>query len=204
MVFSPITLPILTAEIILIISIFIFITVILLLIVLRAQINWIIKLILIIGSSLIYVGTYQGMVNFTGWPTELKLPNKFQIHWTHIREPDKFTKAEGAIYLWVEELDQYNVPSGIPRAYKLPYTPPLEDAITLVHTNIEQGIDQAAEVQELNDEEIALYNERNRENTLKSKDQEFLGYRMFQSISGVYQITFGDIPETELPDKSPF
>ena len=116
MVFSPITLPILTAEIILIISIFIFITVILLLIVLRAQINWIIKLILIIGSSLIYVGTYQGMVNFTGWPTELKLPNKFQIHWTHIREPDKFTKAEVAIYLWVEELAQYNVPSGIPRA----------------------------------------------------------------------------------------
>ena len=59
-------------------------------------------------------------------------------------------------------------------------------------------------MQELNDEEIALYNERNRENTLKSKDQEFLGYRMFQSISGVYQITFGDLPETELPDKSPF
>ena len=29
-------------------------------------------------------------------------------------------------------------------------------------------------IKALNDEEIALYNERNRENTLKSKDQEFL------------------------------
>ena len=96
MVFSPFTLPILTSEIILIISIFIFITVILLLIVLRTQINWVIKLILIVGSSLIYVGTYQGMINFTGWPTEQNLPNKFQflfcLHYFRSRsmQPDMF------------------------------------------------------------------------------------------------------------------
>ena len=33
----------------------------------------------------------------------------------------------GAIYLWVEEVDENNVPSGLPRSYRLPYSRPLAD-----------------------------------------------------------------------------
>tara|TARA_B100000965_G_scaffold335908_1_gene301955 strand:- start:402 stop:1016 length:615 start_codon:yes stop_codon:yes gene_type:complete len=204
MVFSPLTIPILTSDILIILLMFVFVTFLLLIIILRTKINWILKLFIIISSTVVYVFAYQGMMGFAGWPSEKQLPDRFQIHWTFVKEPDKFTKAEGAIFLWIEELDDSNVPQGIPRSYRLPYTPPLEDEISDVQENIEMGVLQAAEVKKLNKEELDLYNQKTRENTLTSQDRESQGYQLFDSYGGVYQITFGELPEAELPDKSPF
>ena len=204
MTFSPITVPTLTSDILLILFIFIFLTVILLIILLRTRINWKFKLLLIIFSTFVYISTYQGMVGFAGWPSEQVLPDKFQIHWTFIKEPDKLTKAEGRIYLWIEELDEYNIPFGIPRSYQLPYTPPLEDEILKVQENIEMGKDQSATVKKLTKEQIRLYQEKNREVVLSSQDKKSQGYQFFESIDGVYQITFEELPAIKLPDKSPF
>ena len=174
------------------------------LIILRTTINWKIKLIIIVFSLAVYVFTYQGMMSFAGWPSEKVLPDKFQIHWTHVKEPDKFSDADGAIYIWIEELDEYNVPQGIPRSYKLPYTPPLEEEILDVQASLERGEDKSATVKKLNKDEIDLYNQKTRESTLTSQPKKEGGYQLFESIDGVYQITFGDLPEAELPEKSPF
>jgi hypothetical protein len=38
-----------------------------------------------------------------------------------IVEPHSLEGDPGAIYLWVETLDEGNRPSGVPRAYRLPY-----------------------------------------------------------------------------------
>ena len=36
--------------------------------------------------------------------------------WTRVVEPNPSQQFAGAIYLWVEELDERNIPSGEPRA----------------------------------------------------------------------------------------
>ena len=121
-----------------------------------------------------------------------------------MKEPDKFAKTDGAIYIWIEELDEYNTPLGIPRSYKLPYTPPLEEEVLDVQANIESGQAQSATVKKLNKDEVDIYNEKTRTITLSSDDKDKMGYKFFESTAGTYQITFGDLPEAELPDKSPF
>ena len=204
MAFSPFTLPTLTSGILIVFIVFIFLVTLLLIITLKARIDWKLKLLLISSSVVIYIFTYQGMMSFSGWPSEKILPDKFQIHWTYVKEPDKFAKTEGAIYIWIEELDEYNVPRGIPRSYKLPYTPPLEEEVLDVQANLERGKAQSASVKKLDKDEINLYNQKTKENTLTTQDTEKQGYQLFESISGVYQITFGELPEAELPEKSPF
>ena len=59
-------------------------------------------------------------------------------------------------------------------------------------------------VKKLNKDEVDIYNEKTRTITLSSDDKDKMGYKFFESTAGTYQITFGDLPEAELPDKSPF
>jgi len=204
MALSLFTLPVLTSGILIILFIFIFIISLLLIISLKAKINWKLKFLLIALSTFVYVGVYQGMMSFAGWPSEQMLPEKFQIHWTYIREPNKFSGSEGAIYMWIEELDEYNVPFGIPRSFKLPYTPPLEEEIAEVQDNIQNDIEQSASIKKLTQAELDLYNEKNRESTLSPKNKESSGHQSFESLGGVFQITFGELEGVELPEKSPF
>ena len=55
MVFSPLTIPILTSDILIILLMFVFVTFLLLIIILRTKINWILKLFIIISSTVVYV-----------------------------------------------------------------------------------------------------------------------------------------------------
>ena len=49
------------------------------------------------------------------------MPDSFRLLWAKIDEPDKATKSQGQIYLWVQQLDPTGQVNGEPRAYKLPY-----------------------------------------------------------------------------------
>jgi hypothetical protein len=69
------------------------------------------------------------------------LPERFQLVATRVVEPDPFTGNLGAIYLWVEELDENNVPNGRPRSYKLVYTEPLADTADEAQEMINGGED---------------------------------------------------------------
>ena len=56
-----------------------------------------------------------------------QLPARFQLLWVRVVEPDAKIGDRGAIYLWIEEVDEHNVPDGVPRSYRLPYSRPLAD-----------------------------------------------------------------------------
>ncbi len=45
----------------------------------------------------------------------------------------------GAIYLWVEELDDGNRPSGVPRAFRIPYSDRLADKTDKAQSEIAAG-----------------------------------------------------------------
>ena len=81
-------------------------------------------------------------------------------------EPDPKISDPGAIYLWVEELDDNNVPSGTPRSFRLRYTAPLADRSNKAKDEIMAGNPQEGTAKEMEGEE-----QRNEANL----DQQFNG-----------------------------
>jgi hypothetical protein len=74
-----------------------------------------------------FIEVFFATRSLLGWPGTGALPPRFQLLWTRVVEPDPKISDPGAIFLWVEELDENNVPSGTPRSYRLRYTPPLAE-----------------------------------------------------------------------------
>jgi hypothetical protein len=62
-----------------------------------------------------------------GWSSVDPLPAHFKLLGARIVEPHSRAGDPGAIHLWVEALDDDNRPSGVPRAYRLPYSAKLAE-----------------------------------------------------------------------------
>lgn len=107
----------------------------------------------IVVTSAFFVVSYYSIIGMMGWPVEARLPERFQLLWARINEPDKLLNTPGAIYLWAEELDEMNIPSGIPRAYKLPYTEPLDTGVTDAMDMIAMGQEVGGNSQDFDEDE---------------------------------------------------
>jgi hypothetical protein len=94
---------------------------------LSSRFRWWIKAMAIVVTCAFFIEVFFSTKSLLGWPGTGALPPRFQLLWTRVVEPDPKISDPGAIYLWVEELDENNVPSGTPRSYRLRYTPPLAD-----------------------------------------------------------------------------
>src|SRR5207244_3599838 len=94
---------------------------------LTSRFAWWVQASTIVVSSVFFVEVFFSSKGLLGWPASGTLPPKFQLLWTRVVEPDLKMGSRGAIYLWVEELDGNNVPSGLPRSYRLPYSVKLAD-----------------------------------------------------------------------------
>jgi hypothetical protein len=86
-----------------------------------ARLPWPVKAAAIIVTSGLYVVSFYATRGLLGWSSVDPLPPHFKLLHARILEPHSRVGDPGAIYLWVEELDDGNRPSGIPRAYRLPY-----------------------------------------------------------------------------------
>ncbi len=76
----------------------------------------------ILVTSMFYVVSFFGTRALLGWSSIDPLPAHFKLLGARIVEPHSLAGDPGAIHLWVEALDDDNRPSGVPRAYRLPYT----------------------------------------------------------------------------------
>jgi hypothetical protein len=94
---------------------------------LSSRFRWWIKAMAVVVTCGFFIEVFFSTKSLLGWPGTGALPPRFQLLWTRVVEPDPKISDPGAIYLWVEELDENNVPSGTPRSYRLRYTPPLAD-----------------------------------------------------------------------------
>jgi hypothetical protein len=94
---------------------------------LEARLAWWIKAAAIVVTSAFFVVVFFATNGLLGWPARGPLPARFQLLWTRVVEPDVRTGGAGAVYLWIEETDENNVPSGAPRSYRLPYSRTLAD-----------------------------------------------------------------------------
>jgi hypothetical protein len=68
--------------------------------------------------------------------------------------------AKGAIYLWVEEVDENNVPSGLPRSYRLPYSLKLAERSLKARDEIMAGHPQEGEANDMNGENASTAENR--------------------------------------------
>jgi hypothetical protein len=106
---------------------------------LTSRFAWWVKAATIVVSSGFFVEVFFASKGLLGWPASGALPPKFQLLWTRVVEPDVKAGNRGAIYLWVEEVDANNVPSGLPRSYRLPYSVKLADRTLKARDEIMAG-----------------------------------------------------------------
>ena len=145
---------------------------------------------------ILYVGTYLGLRDIQGWPTDDKLPTSFRLIWAKIDEPDKNADTAGQIYLWVQELNVAEQIKGKPRAYKLPY-----------HIDLAEEVQQAMEQTEKGE----LLNGKMTRGMLKPVDEKTKNDQQLNNddgdsdVSGLtdsrIHLEFTEMPKNPLPPK---
>ena len=121
---------------------------------LTSRFAWWLKGVVIVVTSVFFIESFFATKSLLGWPGTGQLPHRFQLLWTRVVEPDPKISDPGAIYLWVEELDENNVPSGTPRSFKLVYTQPLADRSNKAKDEIMSGNPQEGTASDMEGEEM--------------------------------------------------
>ena len=101
-----------------------------------------IKIAVIAAMGLFNVAVFFWSQSLLGWSAATAVPQKFQVLWARVVEPNPSQQFAGAIHLWVEELDERNIPSGEPRAYVVPYSASLAAKAATTQTEIKKGNSQ--------------------------------------------------------------
>jgi hypothetical protein len=99
----------------------------LLLVLVYARLPWQAKAVAVIITSAFYVGSFIGARGLLGWASIDRLPRQFKLLQARIVDPHTVDGDPGAVYLWVETLDDDNRPSGVPRAFRIPYSDKLAE-----------------------------------------------------------------------------
>ncbi len=94
---------------------------------LLTHLPWPVKAGAIVVTSAFYLVSFFATHSLLGWSADDPLPPNFKLLGARIVEPHSVADDPGSIYLWVEAYDQDNFPSGVPRAYRLPYSAKLAD-----------------------------------------------------------------------------
>ena len=111
----------------------------LLLVLVYARLPWPVKAVAVVVTSAFYIVSFAGMRGLLGWASVDALPASFKLLQARIVEPHSLEGDPGAIYLWVEALDDTNRPSGVPRAYRIPYSDQLADKTDKAQSEIAAG-----------------------------------------------------------------
>src|SRR6185369_11582224 len=94
-----------------------------------ARLRWTVKALAVVVMSAFYIVSFYATRGLLGWASTDSLPASFKLLQARIVDPHSLQGDPGSIYLWVEALDEDSRPSGIPRAYRLPYSEKLAEKI---------------------------------------------------------------------------
>ena len=161
--------------------------------------KWWVKAAAIVVTGIFFIQAYIQTYALLGWPTDTDLPRHFQVLWAKVEDPNKFTGAEGTIFLWVDELDEFNLPIGVPRSHKLPFTPGLADAVVKITGRIRAGMDVAG-IAELADDEEST-SSRMMKDVTAPEDLTGGQFQVDVFPDQIQTLQFEDMPPPILPDK---
>jgi hypothetical protein len=104
-----------------------------------ARLPWTVKALAVVVISAFYIVSFNATRGLLGWASADSLPPAFKLLQARIVDPHSLEGDPGSIYLWVEALDGDNRPSGVPRAYRLPYSEKLAQRIDHAADQIAAG-----------------------------------------------------------------
>jgi hypothetical protein len=162
--------------------------------------RWWIKGGAIVATVFFFGFSYFAIASLLGWPTRATVPPNFSLLATRIIEPDKFTGAPGSIFLWLETLDDENVPSGQPLSYEVGYTQELADAVTKAQELLDAGEQVEGDLNEYGEERMEADSEQ------QAAGEPAVAGQLSQGGGSQYEpiglnITFNDMPPVRLPGK---
>ena len=138
-----------TSTVLAISAAYVVICVLLLTLGLTIRLAWWVKAAAIVVTSVFFVEVFFATKDLLGWPRTGPLPPRFQLLWVRVVEPDLKSANAGAIYLWIEEVDDNNVPDSVPHSYRLPYSRPLADRAAKARDEIMSGKPQQGLAEDL-------------------------------------------------------
>jgi hypothetical protein len=186
-----------------IVASYIVIAVLLLSLNLASRWHWGIKASAILITTAFFGVSYVSITDLIGWPAEARMPDHFQLHWATIVEPDKLNGLPGSIFLWVEALNQDNLPAGTPRAFRVPYSRDLADRIGRAKERIEQGADQAGTARDIEFPEGEPDEDRRLAGAPPRQGEPGSTGDPAAFIQHMPAIEFEDMPPAALPPKQP-
>jgi hypothetical protein len=111
--------------------------------------RWWLKLMVILALPAFGILDWRSRESGRGYPTWEAMPEKGQFHWAVVEEPDPQRNPNGAIYIWLLPFPgkgakpinplAYEPPRGEPRAYRLPYSKELHQAVEGAKGKVRQG-----------------------------------------------------------------
>jgi len=165
--------------------------------------HWGVKAAAIAITTAFFGISYASIAGLIGWPSETRVPEHFQLDWATVVEPDKLTGSSGSIYLWLEALDENNMPVGIPRAFRVPYSRDLADRIGHAKERIEQGIEQAGTARDVDTLQGPPDVDRRLTGTPLRQDDTGSPGDPTALIQHMPTLEFEDMPPPALPPKRP-
>jgi hypothetical protein len=169
---------------------------------LTSRFAWWIKGVVIVVTSAFFIESFFATKSLLGWPGTGQLPHRFQLLWTRVVEPDPTISDPGAIYLWVEELDENNVPSGTPRSYRLKYTPPLADRSNKAKDEIMAGNPQEGTANDMESDDSAKMDSKLDQMNGPNKPETGISNVDIELLRQAQQIEFRPMSGVALPPKN--
>ncbi|MCW5695736.1 MAG: hypothetical protein KIS96_03255 [Bauldia sp.] len=163
--------------------------------------RWWVKGGAIVLTTIFFAASYLSISSLLGWPTRDIMPARLSLVATRIVEPDAFTGAEGSIFLWVEELDSQNVPSGRPRAYELAYTEQAAEQTAGAQSQLNAGEQVQVEFREQEEEQGGQSEEDEERPEGGEPGRGDNSGGDFEPMN--FELIFNDMPAVPLPEKGP-
>jgi hypothetical protein len=173
---------------------------------LTSPLRWWVKAAAIVVTSVFFVEVFFATKGLLGWPGTGRLPARFQLLWTRVVEPDPKVHDAGSIFLWVEEVDENNVPTGTPRSYRLPYTKPMADKSLKARDEIMSGNPQEGTAEDLAENETppgTMANVPENLTTTQAPIANNIDLSLLQALQQAQNVEFKPMSGPLLPPKGP-
>jgi hypothetical protein len=196
-----------TSTVLAISAAYVVIGVLLLTIGLTSRFAWWVKAAAIVVTSVFFVEVFFATKDLLGWPRSGQLPARFQLLWVRVVEPDAKIGDRGAIYLWIEEVDEHNVPDGVPRSYRLPYSRPLADRSAKARDEIMRGRPQQGLAEDLEGRDSKdpkdVNEDPSKTGTRTDAGVTTVDLEQLQLLQQAQRVEFAPMPLPTLPPKGP-
>jgi hypothetical protein len=170
---------------------------------LGSRFAWWVKAAAIVVTSAFFVEAFFATKGLLGWPRTGQLPERFQLLWVRIVEPDAKSSNPGAIYLWIEAVDENNVPDGVPRSYRLPYSRPLADRSAKAREEIVSGKPQQGSAEDIPTGENKDDPKSDQAGVRPEPGVTAVDLEQFRLLQQVQRVEFSPMPGPTLPPKGP-